>query len=397
MTNDPPAIPSTSGGPLAGLTVLDLTRMLAGPYCTLMLADLGARVIKVEMPEVGDDARHIGPFFDDGDGRPTSAYFFSVNRNKESIALDLKSDRDRQILEALLARSDILVENFTPGALERLGYGWPVLHERYPRLIVGSISGFGQTGPYRTLPAYDMVVQAMGGILSLTGEEGGAPTRVGVSIGDLAAGLFAAIGLQAALVERQRTGLGRHVDVSMLDAQVSLLENALARCQVEGQVPGPIGSRHPSVTPFGVFAARDGSLVLAAGNDSLFIKLCRAIGIAGASDEPRFKSNALRCRHHAELKELIELRLSTRTVADWLAHFRERGIPSGPLNDVGSVLRDPHVQARGMLMNWPLADGRTLATAACPIQFGDGPLTRAEPAPHLDQHRADLLRELGLG
>ena len=394
MSNDSAA--STPSGPLAGLVVLDLTRMLAGPYCTLMLADLGARVIKVEMPEVGDDARHIGPFFDDHDGVSTSGYFFSINRNKESIALDLKSDRDRQIFEALLVRADMLVENFTPGALERLGYGWAVLHERHPRLIVGSISGFGQTGPYRTLPAYDMVVQAMGGILSLTGDEGGAPTRVGVSIGDLAAGMFAAIGLQAALVERQRTGRGRHVDVAMLDGQVSLLENALARCQLETRVPGPIGSRHPSVTPFGVFRAADASLVLAAGNDSIFVKLCDAIGMADARDDLRFKSNAARCRHHTELKALIERRLSTRSVAEWLLRLKEGGIPSSPLNDVASVLRDPQVQARGMLMNWPLADGRTLATAACPIQFGGGPLTRAEPAPRLDQHRVELLRELGL-
>jgi CoA:oxalate CoA-transferase len=208
--------------------------------------------------------------------------------------------------------------------------------------------------------------------------------------------MFAAIGLQAALVERQRTGRGRHVDVAMLDGQVSLLENALARCQLDGRVPGPIGSRHPSVTPFGVFRASDASLVLAAGNDGIFVKLCDTIGIAQAKDEPRFKSNALRCQHHAELKALIERSLSTATVAEWLVRLKERGIPCGPMNDVESVLRDPHVQARGMLMDWPLADGRTLATAGCPIQFGDGPLTRAEPAPRLDQHRAELLRELGL-
>jgi CoA:oxalate CoA-transferase len=385
-----------SGGPLSGFAVVDLTRILAGPYCTLLLADLGARVIKVELPGIGDDAREVGPFVDNGDGTRTSAYFFSVNRNKESIALDLKQPADRGIFERLLDSADVLVENFTPGTMDRLGYGWASLHASRPKLILASISGFGQTGPYRELPAYDMVVQAMGGILSLTGEEGGPPTRVGVSIGDLAAGMFGAVGVQAAIIERQRSGLGKHVDVAMLDAQVSLLENALARWQVEGRVPGPIGSRHPSITPFGVFKARDGYLVLAAGNDRIFPALCDAIGMPALKTDPRFKTNAERCLHHGELKAVIEQALDAHAATEWLALLQERGIPTGPMNDVAGVMRDPQLRARDMLMELPLPNGRPLTVAACPVRFAGEPLRPATPAPRLDEHRSSLLRELGL-
>jgi len=384
-------------GPLAGLVIVDLTRVLAGPYCTMLLADLGARVIKVELPNTGDDARHIGPFADNGDGTQTSAYFFSVNRNKESIALDLKSPDDQVILNRLLESADVLVENFTPGTMDRFGYGWTMLHQRYPALILASVSGFGQTGPYRELPAYDMVVQAMGGVLSLTGEEGGPPTRVGVSIGDIAAGMFAAMGVQAAVIERQRTNLGKHVDVAMLDAQVALLENALARYQLDNKVPGPIGSRHPSITPFGLFKARDNYLVLAAGNNPMFAALCDALALpAAVKDDPRFQSNALRCEHHAALKVLIEAALAPRSVAEWLAHLKPLGIPTGPMNDVAAVMRDPQVLARGSLLTLALPNGAPFLAAANPVRFTGEPPAPAQPAPRLDEHRSALLRELGL-
>jgi CoA:oxalate CoA-transferase len=384
-------------GPLAGLVIVDLTRVLAGPYCTMLLADLGARVVKVELPTVGDDARHIGPFIDNGDGTRTSAYFFSVNRNKESIALDLKSPADQVILDRLIASADVLVENFTPGTMERLGYGWAVLHQRHPSLVMASVSGFGQTGPYRELPAYDMVVQAMGGVLSLTGEEGGPPTRVGVSIGDLAAGMFATMGVQAAVIERQRTGLGTHVDVAMLDAQVALLENALARYQLEAKVPGPIGSRHPSITPFGLFKARDGYLVLAAGNDRMFAALCDALAMPPAvKNDPRFESNALRCENHAALKLLIEEALAPRAVSDWLAHLKQHGIPTGPMNDVAAVMRDSQVLARGSLLTMALPNGEPFMAAANPVRFAGQSPAPVQPAPRLDEHRGALLRELGL-
>jgi CoA:oxalate CoA-transferase len=383
-------------GPLAGLVVIDLTRVLAGPYCTLMLADLGARVIKVELPAVGDDARHVGPFIPTGQDAPTSGYFFSVNRNKESIALDLKQPDDRAIFDRLVESADILVENYSPGTMHRLKYDWETLHRRLPKLIMASISGFGQTGPYRELPAYDMVVQAMGGVLSLTGEEGGQPTRVGVSIGDLSAGMFGTIGIQAAVIERQRTGVGKHVDVAMLDSQVALLENALVRYQVEGKVPGPIGSRHPSITPFGVFKAKTGYLVLAAGNDRMFPRLCEVLGMSEVKDDPRFLSNPARCENHAALKEHIERALDANGAEEWLRILKSSGIPSGPMNDVGAVMRDPQVQARGMLKELPLPDGRPLVMAGCPVKFAGDTEAPSTPAPALDQHREALLRELEL-
>lgn len=388
MTGDRP-----QRGPLAGLLILDLTRVLAGPYCTLNLADLGARVIKVELPETGDDSRSIGPFFGEGADRK-SAYFASVNRNKESIALNLKESADRSLFEQWLDRADVLVENFTPGTMDRLGYGWNVLHQRCPALIMASISGFGQTGPYRELPAYDMVVQAMGGILSLTGEEGGPPTRVGVSIGDLAAGLFGVIGIQAALLDRVSTGAGQHVDVAMLDAQVSLLENALARFQIDGSVPGPIGSRHPSITPFGVFRASDGFLVAAAGNDRMFQRLCVALGLEEVACSVQFSSNAARCAHHAELKDIIEQSLARGSVEHWLAAMKSQGIPCGPMNDVHAVMNDPQVMARDMLADLPLGASRTMKVARSPVRFAGHMPPAVVQAPDLDQQRSSLLMEL---
>lgn len=387
---------TSSNGPLSGLVVIDMTRVLAGPYCTLMLADLGARVIKVEIPGVGDDARHVGPFVDNGDGTSTSAYFLSVNGNKESIALDLKADADRAILDKLIANADVLVENFTPGTLGRLGYGWQTLHARHPSLILASISGFGQTGPYRELPAYDMVVQAMGGILSLTGEDGGPPTRVGVSIGDIAAGMFGAVGVLAALVERQKTHQGKHVDVAMLDSQVALLENALARYQVDHVAPGPIGSRHPSITPFGVYKAADGYLVVAAGNDRKFAKLCEALGMSTAAVDARFLTNADRCKNHRELKAMLETALATRPAKAWMQILQEQGIPTGPMNDVAAVMKDPHIHARDMLIPVPLPNGKSFVVAGCPVKFADSPSIPRGPSPKLDEHRRTLLRELGV-
>ncbi|MFZ0692783.1 MAG: CoA transferase, partial [Alphaproteobacteria bacterium] len=248
-------------GPLTGITILDLTRVLAGPFCTLVLGDLGARVIKVEQPG-GDDSRHIGPFVN---GK--SAYFMSLNRGKESIVLDLNKEPDRLVFEELLSCSDVLAENFRPGTMERFGYGFEALHHRFPRLIYAAASGFGHTGPQSDRPAYDMVVQAMGGIMSLTGQPGGPPTRVGTSIGDITAGLFTAVGICAALYHRTIGGKGLKIDVAMLDCQIAILENAIARYFATGIIPGPLGGRHPSITPFSTFRTQDGYIVIAAGND----------------------------------------------------------------------------------------------------------------------------------
>jgi len=382
----------TAAGPLAGILVVDLTRVLAGPYCTMVLADLGARVIKVEVPGRGDDARQIGPFVGD-----RSAYFMSLNRGKQSIALDLKRDEDRSVFERLLARADVLVENFRPGAMQRLGYGWDELHARFPRLIVASTSGFGQTGPYANRPAYDVVAQAMGGLMSITGQPDGKPTRVGTSIGDITAGLFTAIGIQAALIERARSATGQRVDVSLLDAQVAILENAIARYAVTGEIPKPIGARHPSIAPFDAFATRDGYIVIAAGNDALFAKLCEALGTPGWLEDERFRTNERRNQHAEALKALIEAALAPRRTSEWLEVLQRAELPCGPLNDIARLIEDPQVVARNMVVSSDDGAGGSLRMAGNPIKLSahDDPTTR-RPAPALDGDRRRILAELGI-
>jgi CoA:oxalate CoA-transferase len=378
-------------GPLSGVTIVDLTRVLAGPYCTMVLADLGARVIKVEVPGRGDDARHVGPFIGD-----KSAYFMSLNRGKESIALDLKEAAGRATFEQLLARADVLVENFRAGTMVNLGYGWETLHHDYPRLIYAATSGFGQHGPYADRPAYDIVVQAMGGVMSLTGHPGDPPTRVGTSIGDITAGLFTAIGVVSALRHRDRTGQGMMIDVAMLDCQVAILENAIARYSATGEIPGPIGSRHPSITPFEAYATADGHLVIACGNDPLFARLCETIGRPALAAEPRFATNALRTENNAALKQELEAALRLRPTADWLAAFEVEGIPCGPIQNIAQVLTDPQIAVRNMIVTADDPQIGPLRMAGNPIKLSafPDPSTRT-PAPALDADRDSLLRELG--
>ena len=378
-----------SPGPLRGILVVDLTRVLAGPFCTMVLSDLGARVIKVEMPGRGDDARHIGPFVGG-----SSAYFMSLNRGKESIALDLRDAAHRQIFEKLLVRADVLAENFRPGALGRLGYGWDDLQRRYPRLILASTSGFGQTGPYADRPAYDIVVQAMGGIMSLTGHPGGPPTRVGSSVGDITAGLFTAIGVLAALHERGRDGRGMRVDVAMLDAQVATLENAVARYVATGKVPGPLGSRHPSIAPFEALATKQGHIVVAAGNDALFAKLCDALGRPDLSRDARFASNEDRTQNVDELTPLLEVALASRTAAEWREILEGAGVPCGPVNDVSALLDDPQVAARNMIVPIDDPSAGEMKVAGNPIKLSgfDDPATRGA-VPEIDADRERILSE----
>ncbi len=375
-------------GPLAGTLVVDLTRVLAGPYCTMQLADLGARVLKIERPESGDDSRAIGPFVD---GR--SAYFMSLNRGKESLALDLQVPADRDVFERILARADVLVENFRPGAMQRLGYGWESLHARYPRLIYAAISGFGQTGPLATRPAYDLVVQAMGGIMSITGQPDAPPTRVGTSIGDIAAGLFGALGIVSALHHRDRCGEAIFVDVAMLDCQVAILENAIARFAATGEIPRPLGSRHPSITPFEAYPSADGHLVVAAGNDALFRRLAVALELPTLLEDARFASNAARCEHVDALRVLLSARLRALPTATWIATLEAAGVPCGPLQNVAEVLAHPQVRARNMVVGVDdPALGAAFPVAGNPIKspaFAD-PTTRS-PAPALDADRKHIL------
>ncbi|MBV7393051.1 CaiB/BaiF CoA transferase family protein [Mameliella sediminis] len=376
--------------PLAGYVILDLTHVLAGPFCTMTLADMGAQVIKVEPPGSGDDTRAFPPF---KDGK--SAYFAAINHGKKSISLNLKADADRQIFERLLARADVIVENFRPGVMERLGYGWEDLHAAFPRLVYGAVSGFGHSGPDSKRPAYDMVVQARGGVMSITGEKDREPVRVGASIGDIVAGMFLSQGILAALLDRDRSGLGRKIDVAMLDSQLAILEHAVALTTVTGKAPGPSGARHPSITPFETFHASDGLFVIAAGNDRLFEKLCIALNLP-ISDDPRFATNPARCENARLLKRLIEAVTLENTRAYWISRLAAAGIPTGPIQDVAQVLKDPQILARNMVVDVLDKNGRQAYKAAGnPIKMTDAPdPTSRAPAPDLDGNRGEILRWL---
>lgn len=376
-------------GPLSGITVLDLTRVLAGPFCTLTLADLGARVIKIEHPD-GDMARQLGPILDGG----VSGYTLSVNRGKEGIALDLKRDEDVAIFHRLLARADVVVENYRPGVMEKLGLGWEALHARYPSLIYAATSGFGHTGPYAEYAAFDLVAQGMGGVMSLTGHPGNPPTRVGVSIGDIAAALYTAVGINAALVHRLKTGEGIKVDVAMLDCQVAISENAIARF-FAGDIPGPIGARHPTAAPFDAFPTQDGYMIIASADDGGFRRLCATLDRRDLADDPRFANVRLRVANHQVLKDELAKTLMLRPGAEWIAILRDAGLPCGPINTIADVVADPQVAARNMIVEVddPLAGKVRLF--GCPIKMSafDDPHVRAT-APALDGDRARILAEL---
>lgn len=378
-------------GPLDNLLVLDLSRVLAGPYATMIMADLGARVIKIEVPETGDDARHFGPFVE---GK--SSYFMSLNRGKESIAMNLKNSEDCAIFEKLVAKADVLVENYRPGTMDKLGYGWEKLKELNPKLIYSAISGFGNSGPYRERAAYDMVVQGMGGIMSVTGLPEAPPVRVGTSVGDITAGLFGLNGILSALLNRERTGEGMMVDVGMLDCQVAILENAIGRYLAKGEVPQPMGAQHPSITPFEAFSARDGFVIIAAGNRSLFEKLCTALERPDLAADADFETNDLRTSNHARLKTELEATLAGRTVNEWLTILGDAGVPCGPINNVEQVVNDEHVNARNMIISSTDKAAGTIRMAGNPIKLSafEDPAERA-PAPDLDEDREAILRLIG--
>jgi CoA:oxalate CoA-transferase len=386
-----------SKGPFSNLLVLDLTRVLAGPYAAMMLGELGARVIKIEPPVKGDDSRHIGPFIKTKSGKIKSGYFMSVNRAKESIALDLKAESDRKIFEALVTRADVLIENYRGGTMEKLGYGYEALKDKHPRLIYAGVSGFGHTGPYAKRPAYDMVVQAMGGVMSLTGHPGGAPTRVGTSTGDITAALFATIGIVTALYDRERTGRGQKVDVAMLDSQVAVLENAISRYVATGDVPGKLGSRHPSIAPFAAFATADGHIAIAAGNDDLWARVAKVIGRDELITDQRFRTNPLRVEHVEAMAAEMEESLAAQTSRQWLAALEAEGVPCGPINTVADVMVDPQVLARNMIVETLDPDLGPIRMQGNPVKLSghEDPKTRG-PAPDLDADRAAILKELGI-
>jgi CoA:oxalate CoA-transferase len=376
-------------GPLKNLLVVDLTRVLVGPYCTMILSDLGARVIKVEAPEIGDDSRKFGPFVQD-----YSAYFMSLNRGKESIALNLKNTDDKKIFDKILSKADILVENFKPGTLDKWGYGWKEINKKYPQLIYASASGFGQTGPLKELPAYDMVVQGMGGLMSVTGQPNSEPTRVGTSIGDITAGLFTAIGINAALYDRQKTGKGMHIDVSMLDCQIAILENAIARYLSKNEIPKPMGSRHPSIAPFEAFKTRDSHIIIAAGNDKLFEKLCEVLDIYEIFKDKKFNTNSLRSANMNELKKILEEKLSSKTTLDWVRLMEKKKIPCGPIYNIKEAVENPQVQSRNMIVKAYHKVIGDFKLAGNPIKMSSykDEITRGD-IPDLDEHRQKILKE----
>jgi CoA:oxalate CoA-transferase len=377
--------PRLLAGPLGGAVILDLSRILAGPYCTLLLHELGARVIKVEPPG-GDDSRAYGPF---ADGE--SLYFAAINRGKESICLDLKQASDQAILARLIAHADVLVENFRPGTMEKLGLGWETLHARYPRLIYAAASGFGHTGPDSKKPAYDMIVQGLGGIMSVTGHPGQKPARIGVSIGDLGAGIYTALGIASALYHRERTGEAVKVDVSMLDCQLSLMENPAMRYFATGAVPGPMGGRHATITPFAIFETADKPIVIAAGNDALFAKMCVALGHPEWAADPLFSTNDARRMLAGELAGMIETVLAQHGCAHWMTVMEAAGVPAGPINTVADALAHPQVAARRMVVE---AGGvRMVGNPVKIMPYAANDDGIRAPAPMLDGDRTRLLAE----
>ncbi|RCK80494.1 MAG: L-carnitine dehydratase/bile acid-inducible protein F [Candidatus Ozemobacter sibiricus] len=372
-------------GPLNGIVVVDLTRVLAGPFCTMLLADLGAEVIKIERPDGGDDSRAFGPFV-----QGESAYFMSINRGKKSATLNLKHPQGKELLQALVAKADILVENFKPGVMDRLGLGYAALSALNPRLIYAASSGFGQTGPYSDRPAYDLIIQGMGGLMSITGPDARHPTKVGSSIADIFAGVFTTIGILAALHARAKTGRGQLVDVGMLDCMAAILENAVARYVATGTDPQPIGNRHPSIAPFATFTTADGAINLAIGNDELWKKFCGLVGAPALADDPRYATNPLRVQHWADLEIDLNKILAGRTTAAWLELFQAKGIPSGPINSISQVLADAHILARQMLVEVSHPTAGPMKIPGVPIKLSATPAEVLGPAPLLGQHNAEI-------
>ena len=363
---------------LSDVVVIDLSRVLAGPYCTMMLGDLGATVIKVEQPGKGDDTRYFGPPYIAGE----SAYYLGLNRNKRSITVDFGSPEDKQRLLELISKAAVLVENFRPGTLEKQGLGYEALKALNPGLIYCSISGYGQTGPYASRPGYDFVAQAESGIMSVTGEIDGEPMRVGVPVGDLSAGMFACMGILAALRVRDRTGKGQYIDISLLETTTSLLSNVSSNYLISDEEAQRYGNGHPNIVPYQAFRTRDGYIVVACGNDRLYQGLCQLLGRADLAADPRFATNPQRVRNRQSLVPVLQEEFSRRDTSDWLPELRTAGIPCGAINTVSQVFNDPQIQARGMVWECEHPTAGTIRLSGSPIHLSETP-TRLYKAPPL--------------
>ncbi len=379
-------------GPLTGLTIVDLTRVLSGPYCTMLLGDMGARVIKVEQPGRGDDTRAWGPPFVGAE----SAYFLSINRNKESLTLDFKSPEGRRLLEQLILKADVVVENFRPGAMARLGLDYAALAQQHPRLVFCSISGFGQDGPRRDQPGYDAVIQAEGGLMSVTGEPDGRAYRVGVAVTDMVAGLLAANGILLALFARERTGRGQHVDISMLDGVISLLSYHASIHLTTGKESGRVGNRHATIAPYDTFAASDGDLFLAVGNDHQFRRFCPVAGLDHLLADERFETNPRRVANEPALRELIAPVVRRRTRDEWIRELTAAGVPCGAVKTVPEALSDPQVSARRMIEAVEHAVLGSIKVLGTPIKRSDTRSHIRSAPPVLGQHTDAVLGELGV-
>jgi formyl-CoA transferase/CoA:oxalate CoA-transferase len=380
-----------SSPPLHNFTVVDFTRVLSGPYCTMLLADMGARVIKVEHPGRGDDTRAWGPPFQGAE----SAYFLSVNRNKESLTLDLKNPGSKDVVNRLLERADVLVENFRPGTMKRLGLGYDTMADRFPRLVYCSISGFGQTGPRSNQAGYDAVMQAEGGLMSITGDADGPPYRLGVAISDIVSGMFAAQGIAMALIARERSGRGQLVDIGMLDATTALLTYQAAICFATGAPPARMGNRHPTIAPYETFPVADGEIVIAVGNDEQWGRFCEVIGATALASNPRFATNRLRVENYPTLRPILCDHLARRTRAEWLRDFKNAGVPSGAVRDVGEVMRDPQIDAREMIASVEHAALGPVRVLGVPVKLSHNPGSIRSAPPTLGQHTERVLADLG--
>ena len=388
-------------GPLSQIRVLDLSRVLAGPWAGQNLADLGAEVIKVERPKVGDDSRAFGPpWVKDRAGRDTkdSAYFTSANRGKKSITVNISSPAGQEIVRELARSSDVLIENYKFGDLTRYGLGYDDLKAVNPRLIYCSVTGFGQTGPYRERPGYDFMIQGMGGMMSVTGERGGEPMRAGVPVADIITGMYASIAICAALAHRAESGKGQHLDLALLDSQIALLAYQNTNYFATGTPPKRIGNLHPNIVPYQPFHTADGEVIIACGNDNLYRKLCEAAGCLELAEDPRFASNGKRVENRVELTRLLQQIFARRSTREWLQLLEAAGVPNGPINDVAQVFEEPQVRARGVRVELDHPVAGKLSTVASPMRFSATPLEHRVPPPLLGEHTDEVLRAvLGKG
>jgi formyl-CoA transferase len=388
--------------PLAGIRVLDLTRVLAGPWAAQNLADLGAEVIKIERPKKGDDSRAFGPpWLKDRRGRDTaeSAYFACANRGKKSVTLDLASPQGQAIARELAARCDVLLENFKVGDLDRYGLGYAQLRQANPGLVYCSITGFGHSGPWRERPGYDFMIQGMAGLMSITGERddrpGGGPQRAGIPIADLITGMYASIAVCAALAHRAKSGQGQHLDLALFDSLVAVLANQGGNYLATGAPPGRLGNDHPNIAPYQVFRTADGSVIVACGNDNLFRRFCDAAGCLQLTEDARFASNANRVQNRAELTRLLEEIMVRRPTQEWLSALEAAGVPCGPINDLAQVFAEPQAQARGLKMELPHPTAGKVALVRSPMRFSETPVKHDVPPPTLGQHTEEVLKEIG--